>query len=182
MIASVLPLRYVTLVFRLFLVVVFLIAGGSKIAHPWVFVHTVEGYKMLPGSLARPFGLALPWIEVLLGLYLLIGLFTRLAAIATCAVLAMFLFALAVQLAHGHTGDCGCVVGIDNPIITAFVGGNNIGPWDLIRDSILLLMSAAVALTPHPLLAVDGWLAARREAADSRYYDQDAAEAPIAVE
>ena len=75
------PLQYLSLICRILLAVIFLIAGGSKIAHPWVFVHTVEGYRMLPGSLARPFGLALPWLEVLLALYLLVGLFTRLAAI-----------------------------------------------------------------------------------------------------
>src|SRR6185312_2569381 len=120
------PLQYLSLICRILLAVIFLIAGGSKIAHPWVFVHTVEGYRMLPGSLARPFGLALPWLEVLLALYLLVGLFTRLAAIVMGAVLVMFLFALGVQLAHGHTGDCGCVVGITNPIVTAFVGGDTI--------------------------------------------------------
>jgi uncharacterized membrane protein YphA (DoxX/SURF4 family) len=173
-----LQIQYVTLVFRLLLAVVFLIAGASKIAHPWVFVHTVEGYRMLPGSLARPFGLALPWVEVLLALYLLVGLFTRVAAVVMCAVLVMFLFALGVQLAHGHTGDCGCVVGITNPVITAFVGGNTIGAFDLVRDGVLLLMAAAIALTPRPVLAVDAMLRARREALD--YDDEDMAEAPLA--
>jgi uncharacterized membrane protein YphA (DoxX/SURF4 family) len=173
-----LQIQYVTLVFRLLLAVVFLIAGASKIAHPWVFVHTVEGYRMLPGSLARPFGLALPWVEVLLALYLLVGLFTRVAAVVMCAVLVMFLFALGVQLAHGHTGDCGCVVGITNPVITAFVGGNTIGAFDLVRDAVLLLMASAIALTPRPVLAVDAMLRARREALD--YDDEDMAEAPLA--
>ncbi len=173
-----LQIQYVTLVFRLLLAVVFLIAGASKIAHPWVFVHTVEGYRMLPGSLARPFGLALPWVEVLLALYLLVGLFTRVAAVVMGAVLVMFLFALGVQLAHGHTGDCGCVVGITNPVITAFVGGNTIGAFDLVRDAVLLLMAATIALTPRPILAVDALLRARREALD--YDDEDLAEAPLA--
>ncbi|HXT35172.1 MAG TPA: MauE/DoxX family redox-associated membrane protein [Chloroflexota bacterium] len=172
--------RTIALIFRFFLAVVFLIAGGSKIAHANLFVDTVRGYRMLPDSLVRPFGLALPWIETLLGLYLLVGLFTRLAAIAAGVFLVIFLFALGVQLAHGHTGDCGCVVGIDNPVITAFVGGANIGPWDLIRDSILLLMAAFVALVPRPFLAVDGWLQSRREADEARYYEQDAAGSPVA--
>ncbi|HVA88781.1 MAG TPA: MauE/DoxX family redox-associated membrane protein [Chloroflexota bacterium] len=171
--------RTIALAFRLFLAVVFLIAGGSKLAHANLFVTTVQGYKMLPDSLVRPFGLALPWIETLLALYLLVGLFTRLAAVATSALIVMFLLALGVQLAHGHTGDCGCVVGIDNPVITAFVGGANIGPWDLVRDSILLLMAAFVAITPRPLLAVDGWLQARREADEDLYYEQDTAGSPV---
>jgi hypothetical protein len=94
------------------------------------------------------------------------------------AVLVMFLFALGVQLAHGHTGDCGCVVGITNPVITAFVGGNTIGAFDLVRDAVLLLMAATIALTPRPILAVDALLRARREALD--YDDEDLAEAPLA--
>jgi hypothetical protein len=135
---------------------------------------------MIPGSLARPFGLALPWLEVLLALYLLVGLFTRLAAIVMGAVLVMFLFALGVQLAHGHTGDCGCVVGITNPIVTAFVGGNTIGPFDLVRDGVLLLMTACIALAPQPILAVDGLLRARREALDDLAYDdEESAEAVL---
>ncbi len=167
------PLQYAGLLFRIVLALIFLIAGGSKIAHPWVFVHTVEGYHMLPGSLARPFGLALPWLEVILALYLLVGLFTRLAAIVTGVVLAMFLFALSVQLVNGHTGDCGCVVGITNPVITAFVGGNTIGPFDLVRDGVLLFMTACIALIPQPILSVDSLLRARREGLDDLAYDDE---------
>ena len=168
------PYRYVGVVFRLALAAVFLIAGGSKIPHPWVFVHTVEGYKMLPDSLARPFGLALPWIEVLIGIYLLVGLFTRIVAAASAAVLVLFLVALGVQIVHGNTSNCGCVVGIDNPVITWFIGGNNIGPFDLVRDGVLLLMSVVVAALPAPALAVDSILAARRGERDAYAgYDED---------
>lgn len=148
-------LRNATVVFRLLLALVFLIAGASKIAHPWTFVHTVEGYNMMPSALTRPLGLALPWVEVVLGLYLLVGLFTRIAAGATAALLAVFVVALAVQIARGRGGSCGCVVGIDNPIITAFVGGDSVGAWDLIRDGVLLLMALVVALVPGSPLAVD---------------------------
>jgi uncharacterized membrane protein YphA (DoxX/SURF4 family) len=163
MIATTDLLRYGSLAARWFLAAVFIIAGASKVAHPWVFVHTVEGYNMLPSAISQPFGLALPWLEILLGVYLLIGLFTRVAAAVTIALLGVFVVSLAVQLARGHTGNCGCVVGIDNPIITAFVGGNNIGPWDLVRDVLLAALALLVYITPRQLLAVDALLAARRE-------------------
>ena len=174
MIPVALPYRYVGILFRLALAVVFLIAGGSKIPHPWVFVHTVEGYKMLPDALARPFGLALPWIEVLIGFYLLVGLFTRIVAAVSAAVLVLFLVALSVQIVRGNTTNCGCVVGIDNPVITWFIGGNNIGPFDLVRDVVLLLMSLVVAALPAPAFAVDAILAARRGERDAYdAYDED---------
>ena len=169
MIASTTPWRYGSAAARWLLAVIFIVAGASKAAHPWVFVHTVEGYTMLPSSLSTPFGLALPWLEIMLGAYLLLGLFTRVVAAAALALLGVFLVALAVQLARGHTGDCGCVIGIDNPIVTAFVGGNNIDPWDIARDVLLAALALLVLRTPHPPLAIDALLAARR--AESAAYD-----------
>jgi uncharacterized membrane protein YphA (DoxX/SURF4 family) len=166
------PYRAIVLAFRLLLAIVFLLAGASKVTQPWVFVHTVENYGMLPAGVARPFGLALPWVEMLLGLYLLIGLFTRVTAIVTAALLAMFMVALATQLARGGTGiGCGCFSGLNNSIVTTLAGGSTIGSWDLIRDGLLLLVALAVAAAPRPLLAVDAWLAARREAGieDDKY-------------
>lgn len=171
MVTAATPWRYATLAFRIFLAIVFLVAGGSKVVQPWVFVHTVEGYNMLPNAIARPFGLALPWIEVLIGVYLLIGLFTRAAAAAAAVLLATFLVALSVQIARGHTGNCGCVIGLNNPIITAFVGGDTISAWDLIRDGLLLAMAVAIALTPRPWPAVDALLAARRAEVDQDEYE-----------
>jgi uncharacterized membrane protein YphA (DoxX/SURF4 family) len=169
------PFRYATVVFRVVLAVVFLIAGGSKIAHPWAFVDTIRGYNMLPSELIRPFGLALPWLEVMLGLYLLVGLFTRVSALVTAALLVIFLYSLSVQIARGHTGNCGCVVGINNPIVTAFVGGDTIGAWDLVRDSVLLLMALAVALVPRSPLALDRLLFGRGEEGE----DEDLEDEPM---
>jgi uncharacterized membrane protein YphA (DoxX/SURF4 family) len=167
--------RYGSLAARWLLAVIFIVAGASKAAQPWVFVHTVEGYNMLPSSLSTPFGMALPWIEIMLGGYLLIGLFTRVAAAATLALYAVFLVALALQLARGHTGDCGCVVGIDNPLVTAFVGGNTIGVWDIVRDGVLAALALIVMRTPRPPLAIDALLAGRREEADRYNLETDVA-------
>lgn len=155
---------------RLILALIFVVAGGSKLAQPWTFVHTVEGYRMLPAVVTRPFALALPWIEVLIGLYLLAGLFSRITAATTGMLLALFSIALLVQLVRGHAGNCGCVPGLNNPLVTAFVGGSSIGWWDVIRDLLLLLLALVVFLAPRPpLLAVDAWLAGRRLAADDGY-------------
>lgn len=160
------PYGMIMLVFRLLLALVFLLAGIGKVTQPWVFVHTVEQYQMLPSGVARPFGLALPWVELLIGLYLLVGLFTRITAVVTAALLAVFLGALGTQLARGNTTvSCGCFSGLNNPVVTALAGGATIGAWDLIRDGLLLLLALAIAVAPHPSwLAVDALLWSRREA------------------
>lgn len=106
-------------------------------------------------------------IEVLVGLYLLVGLFLRAALVCTSILLATFVCALILQILRGHTGDCGCVLGLNNPLVTAFVGGNNIGWWDVLRDIILLAMSLGAFFAPQPpILSVDALLAARREELD----------------
>jgi hypothetical protein len=69
------------------------------------------------------------------------------------------------------------VVGIDNPIVTAFVGGNSIGAWDIVRDAVLAAIALLVLFTPRPPLAVDGLLAARREDADRYDLETDVVEA-----
>jgi uncharacterized membrane protein YphA (DoxX/SURF4 family) len=148
------------LLFRLVLAFIFLLAGASKVGRPWVFVHTVESYNMLPTALARPLGLALPWIELLIGLYLVIGLFTRATALAAAALLSVFFIALSVQIARGNGGECGCF-GTISPLVTTLVGGNTIGVGDLVRDGLLLLLAVIVALST-PLVAVDRLLAAWR--------------------
>jgi hypothetical protein len=58
------------------------------------------------------------------------------------------------------------VVGIDNPIVTAFVGGDTVGAWDLVRDGVLLLMALVVALVPRSPLALDRLLFGRVEDED----------------
>jgi len=83
----------------------------------------------------------------------------------------MFLIALATQIQWGHTGDCGCVVGLNNPIVNAFIGGNSIGGWDIFRDSLLVLMAAALAFTPDSVLTVDRWLATRRDDSGDEPYE-----------
>lgn len=155
--------RSLTIGARLVLASIFLIAGGSKVAQPWAFVHTVEQYQMLPSTLARPFALGLPWIELLVGLYLLVGLFTRAASTAATALLILFLVALATQIARGHTNmSCGCV-DWNTPLVTALAGGDTIGTWDLVRDALLAMLAGMIALTPQPPLTIDVLLARRRD-------------------
>ena len=55
-------------------------AGAAKIGHPEALAGAIAGFRLLPASLIAPLAVILPFFEVLLGLYLLAGLFTRIAA------------------------------------------------------------------------------------------------------
>src|SRR5689334_7183910 len=72
---------YPTLVSRLVLGGVFLLAGLTKLGVPQTFVQSIQSYEMpLPDFLVQAMAVGLPIIEVIVGAWLLIGLFTRFAA------------------------------------------------------------------------------------------------------
>jgi uncharacterized membrane protein YphA (DoxX/SURF4 family) len=58
--------------------------------------------------LARPFGLIMPFIELLCGLGLLFGVLTRLSALGIALMSLSFFIAKAIVLSQGRSIECGC--------------------------------------------------------------------------
>jgi uncharacterized membrane protein YphA (DoxX/SURF4 family) len=87
---------------------VFLLAGISKALDTQSFAVEINAYQIAPAALVQPLAVALPLIEILLACYLLVGLAQRWAAATACALLLVFLGAMASSLARGLTLDCGC--------------------------------------------------------------------------
>lgn len=88
--------------------VVFVAAAIPKIADPPAFAHMIYNYRLLPGSLINATALLMPWLELLAGLALILGVWRREAAIVVGVMLVVFLVAIGVNLARGHAVDCGC--------------------------------------------------------------------------
>lgn len=99
------------LIARLVLGTVFLVAGALKVTTPEALATATQAYQVLPHDLAAYVGYALPIIEIILGLLLTVGLFTRAAAIITSLLLAAFIIGIAQAWARGLTIDCGCFGG-----------------------------------------------------------------------
>jgi len=86
----------------------FVVAGISKIVDPPGFAHEIHNYKMVPGALVNAMALILPWLEVVTGVALFLGIARRTAAKILAILLLVFIAALGVNLARGHPVDCGC--------------------------------------------------------------------------
>ncbi len=100
---------YATLVSRLVLGGVFIVAGATKIPDPGGLAASIRAYELsLPEWFVSLSAHALPYLEVMLGLYLLIGLFTKASAWATTGLTALFLLALLQGAIRGLEIDCGC--------------------------------------------------------------------------
>ncbi len=93
---------------RLVLGGIFIYASLDKISQPLEFARIIENYRILPGFLITLPALVLPWVELLCGLLLIAGMWTRSAAWLLSLLLLAFILALAVNAVRGIDVSCGC--------------------------------------------------------------------------
>jgi putative oxidoreductase len=105
---AVLTDKRVVLIFRLVLGVTFVYASVDKIAHPDQFAKIVYNYKILPDFLINIFAVTLPWVELVAGLFLILGVFTEGASLLISFLLVIFLAAISVNVLKGIDLNCGC--------------------------------------------------------------------------
>ncbi len=97
-----------TLALRLFLGGLFLYAAWDKILHPAAFSETVMNYKLLPRQLVHLFALWLPWLELVVAILILMGVWARASAVLMSAMMGMFLVAILQAVLRGIDTHCGC--------------------------------------------------------------------------
>ena len=86
----------------------FVVAALPKLVDPPSFAHMIYNYRLVPGAFVNVFALVMPWLELLLGLALILGVWTRTSAALVGALLVVFVAAISVNLARGNAIDCGC--------------------------------------------------------------------------
>jgi uncharacterized membrane protein YphA (DoxX/SURF4 family) len=124
-------MRAVFIAGRLALAAVFLWAAYTKLRDPWmIFAMEIDAMKVLPGSMVEYVARTMPWLELLLGVLLVVGIQTRYVALVATALLTVFFATLLVLYLRGFQGDCGC-----------FGPGEQLGPKTLTRDGMLILLS-----------------------------------------
>jgi len=134
---------WITLLFRLILGGVLLAAGGLKVGHLQKSAMAVRAYEVLPISVANVIGYSLPWIEVGLAIFLILGVFVKQSAMASGALMFIFILGIAQAGIRGLSIDCGC-----------FGGGGQVAAGqtkylaEIFRD--VGLLAIALALTKFP--------------------------------
>lgn len=88
--------------------IIFVVAAWPKIVDPPSFAHMIYNYRILPGSLIHISALVMPWLELLAGLCLILGIWTRAARNVVALMLIVFMIAIAINLLRGNAIDCGC--------------------------------------------------------------------------
>lgn len=144
----------VGLVARLVVGGVWLVAGFKKLPDPAENVRAVRAYRLLPESLVPVVGHGLPILEILLGVCLVLGLLTRVAALVSGLLLLAFIVGISSAWARGLQIECGCFGGGAGPSVNATAKY----PWDIARDVGLLALSAWLVWRPRTPYAVDNRL------------------------
>jgi uncharacterized membrane protein YphA (DoxX/SURF4 family) len=149
-------LDVIGLLVRLGLAAVWLVSGAIKVSDLNQTYIAVQAYDLLPGAVSSLVAGALPFLELALGVLLLVGLGTRLVAVVSVVVLLGFIGAVAQSWARGLTIDCGC-----------FGGGGQVAPGEtrypqeIARDVGFLLLAAWLVVRPRSVASLDGWLTVR---------------------
>jgi uncharacterized membrane protein YphA (DoxX/SURF4 family) len=135
---------------------VWLVSGAVKASDLNQTYIAVQAYDLLPGGVSSVVAGALPFLELALGVLLLVGLGTRIAAVISAVVLVAFVGAVAQSWARGLTIDCGC-----------FGGGGQVAPGqtqypqEILRDVGFLVLATWLLVRPRSAGSLDGWLTAR---------------------
>ena len=147
--------RALTLLARIVLAVTFIWAAWHKIINPADFALTVATYQILPLALINLQAIGLPWVELIIGVMLLAGIWTRESTSVTVGMNLMFIAAILITLYRGDEIMCGCFASADM--------GHQIG-WDLVfRDLGLIGVGTYLIWAGPRWLALDRFLSRRRE-------------------
>jgi len=128
----------VVIISRLILGAVFIYASIDKIQNPADFAKAINNYHVLPFGLENLMALVLPWLELFVGICLIIGVMVDGATILVVLMNIMFIFAISQALARGISIDCGCFS------VSSESGGSTIGIQTIIRDIGYLILSYVV--------------------------------------
>ncbi|MGZ5381458.1 MAG: MauE/DoxX family redox-associated membrane protein [Thermoanaerobaculia bacterium] len=130
----------------------FVAAALPKLVDPPSFAHMIHNYRLVPGAFVNLMALVMPWLELLAGLALILGIWTRTSAGLVGALLLVFIAAISLNLARGNAIDCGCFyVSSANRTADERLADMRL---DILRDLGMLLMVVQI-------LWAKGWSPAR---------------------
>lgn len=126
---------FILLLGRLLLAAVFIMAALPKLQDPVAFAVSIEGYRVIHGEAAMWTAIALPWLELVVGLGLLVPWLQRASALSLAALLLLFIGLHASAWARGLDIECGCFGESANALAYH---------WLILRNLALLLISVFI--------------------------------------
>jgi hypothetical protein len=116
----------------------FLYGSLPKIRQPYDFLSSVYNYELVGPKLGLLTAMALPWVELLVGICLIGGIFVSGALLVSIGMGAMFSFVIGSALYRGLNISCGCF---------SASSIEQIGYTTLIRACVIMLLSIAAYIS-----------------------------------
>ena len=100
--------NWIELFIRWLIGITFIYASYHKIVEPAHFAKIIYGYYLFPEFIINLTAIILPFLELLSGIALILGIYPRSALLILESLLFAFIVALSINLIRGHNFDCGC--------------------------------------------------------------------------
>ena len=97
-----------SLIFRVILGIIFIYASYDKILDPAAFSKNIHNFHLTPVAIENLAALIIPWLELIIGVLLIIGLFLEGTTSIIIVLLVFFIFILSQAVYRGIDVHCGC--------------------------------------------------------------------------
>src|SRR5919112_285983 len=142
---------WISTVARLVLAGVWIVAGALKVGDLDASARAVNAYQLMPYDAAKVVGAVQPFLEIALGLLLLIGLAVRLSAAISAVLLVVFIAGIVSAWSRGLAIDCGCFS--SGGALAA--GQSPQYAWEITRDIGFLALAGILLWRPWTRFSVD---------------------------
>jgi uncharacterized membrane protein YphA (DoxX/SURF4 family) len=130
----------VKVVLRVLLGALFVYGGYLKLEDPLGFAFAIKGFKLaLPDHIVVDLTFMIPWAEIVAGVCLIAGFFTRGAGFVILILMVAFIFGIASVLWRGIPHSCGCFGKLD------FICPHALGACHIVRNVLLGGIAAYLA-------------------------------------
>ena len=99
---------YLILSIRCLLGLVFIYASYDKILDPEKFARDIANYHIIPFGLENSIAIILPWLELLIGMGIILGIFLDGSVVLSGSFLILFIFMIFQAMMRGFNIECGC--------------------------------------------------------------------------
>jgi uncharacterized membrane protein YphA (DoxX/SURF4 family) len=144
-------MKIMVLIARLVIGGLFIYAAVAKIPDPSGLSQSIRNYQIVPAPMTNILALVLPWVELIAGAGLILGIWTHACALITTAMLLVFASAVTYAYSIGLDISCGCFG----------AGPDSSGVIDLAtvsRDWGLTLVSASIILFHRGEFSLESFL------------------------
>jgi putative oxidoreductase len=99
---------YLELFVRLAIGAIFIYASLDKIAAPAQFARIVYNYHLVPGELINLLAIIMPWVELICGISVILGIYKEGGILIIGFLLCVFAVSIGINLVRGVDLECGC--------------------------------------------------------------------------